>query len=81
VGASDSYQVGHRIIVKTHYDELSVFVKSRMGKDKCSAPPARASACKLTRQQFRELSTDVYDDLVRRKKATRLRTKVGPEPP
>ncbi|KAF8308269.1 hypothetical protein DL93DRAFT_2171228 [Clavulina sp. PMI_390] len=57
-----------RLVAKTHFDELNLFLESHMAKE---APGSRAGAreklTRLTRQQFQELSTDVYDELVRRK--------------
>ncbi|KAG9125407.1 component of the polarisome, partial [Ceratobasidium sp. 392] len=52
-------------IVRTHYEELE---RSLQGH--AESPNARANTlekiARLTRQQFQELSTDVYDELVRR---------------
>ncbi|KAG6333822.1 hypothetical protein ID866_5270 [Astraeus odoratus] len=60
-----------RAIARTHYNELSQYLAAYLAK----APPnsrssARQKLTKLTKQQFQELSTDVYDELVRRKTNT-----------
>ncbi|KIY54002.1 hypothetical protein FISHEDRAFT_32248 [Fistulina hepatica ATCC 64428] len=57
-----------RSISKTYFDELSVYLAAYLAR---AAPNSRSSArqklTRLTIQQFHELSTDVYDELVRRK--------------
>ncbi|KAF9240371.1 hypothetical protein BU15DRAFT_87619 [Melanogaster broomeanus] len=57
-----------RVIARTHYHELQQYLTTYLAK----APPnsrstARQKLTRLTKQQFQELSTDVYDELVRRK--------------
>ncbi|KZP11245.1 hypothetical protein FIBSPDRAFT_899136 [Athelia psychrophila] len=60
-----------RIIARTHYDELSRYLAAYLAKAPAgSRSTARAKLTRLTKQQFQELSTDVYDELVRRKKNT-----------
>ncbi|KAF5385935.1 hypothetical protein D9615_002290 [Tricholomella constricta] len=61
-------QIDYRLVSKTHFDELSRYLAAYLAK----APPnsratARQKLTRLTIQQFHELSTDVYDELVRRK--------------
>ncbi|KAG8829878.1 component of the polarisome [Serendipita sp. 399] len=60
-------QLDSKQIAKTHYDELQVFLSAHVSKE---APNTRSSAreklTRLTKQQFQELSTDVYDELIRR---------------
>ncbi|KAL4071264.1 hypothetical protein V8B97DRAFT_1962186 [Scleroderma yunnanense] len=56
---------------RTHFIELSQYLAAYLAK----APPnsrstARQKLTRLTKQQFQELSTDVYDELVRRKTNT-----------
>ncbi|KAF8635219.1 hypothetical protein AX17_003995 [Amanita inopinata Kibby_2008] len=60
--------VDYRSVSKTHFDELSRYLAVYLAK---SAPNSRTTArqklTRLTVQQFHELSTDVYDELMRRK--------------
>ncbi|OCH92044.1 hypothetical protein OBBRIDRAFT_774139 [Obba rivulosa] len=57
-----------RTIARTHFDELSRYLASYLAKEPAnSRSTARQKLTRLTRQQFQELSTDVYDELVRRK--------------
>lgn len=60
-------QMDSKKIARVHFDELQSFLSSHLVKE---APGSRASAreklTRLTRQQFQELSTDVYDELIRR---------------
>ncbi|KAF8629906.1 hypothetical protein AX15_003258 [Amanita polypyramis BW_CC] len=58
----------YRSVSKTHFDELSRYLAVYLAK----SPPnsrttARQKLTRLTIQQFHELSTDVYDELMRRK--------------
>ncbi|EJD46966.1 hypothetical protein AURDEDRAFT_113582 [Auricularia subglabra TFB-10046 SS5] len=57
-----------KAIAQTHYVELTGFLATHVSK--AEQPGARANAreklTRLTRQQFMELSTDVFDELVRR---------------
>ncbi|CCM03578.1 uncharacterized protein FIBRA_05714 [Fibroporia radiculosa] len=56
-------------IARTHFDELSDYLADYLAKEPAnSRTTARQKLTRLTRQQFQELSTDVYDELVRRKK-------------
>ncbi|KII95770.1 hypothetical protein PLICRDRAFT_34713 [Plicaturopsis crispa FD-325 SS-3] len=58
-----------RIIARTHFDELSKYLAAYLARAPAnSRATARQKLTRLTRQQFQELSTDVYDELVRRKK-------------
>ncbi|KAI0280179.1 hypothetical protein BGY98DRAFT_1095650 [Russula aff. rugulosa BPL654] len=55
-------------VARTHYDELSKYLSSYLAKEPAnSRSTARQKLTRLTRQQFQELSTDVYDELIRRK--------------
>ncbi|KAF8331355.1 uncharacterized protein EI90DRAFT_2972490 [Cantharellus anzutake] len=57
-----------RQVPRTHYEELNLFLANHMAKEPAGArASAREKLTRLTRQQFQELSTDVYDELVRRK--------------
>ncbi|KAH9048454.1 hypothetical protein EDB84DRAFT_1457065 [Lactarius hengduanensis] len=56
------------IVARTHYDELSKYLFSYLAKEPAnSRSTARQKLTRLTRQQFQELSTDVYDELIRRR--------------
>ncbi|KAF5351618.1 hypothetical protein D9756_007499 [Leucocoprinus leucothites] len=60
--------IDYRAVSRTHFDELNRYLADYLAK----APPnsrttARQKLTRLTIQQFHELSTDVYDELVRRK--------------
>ncbi|KZS88925.1 hypothetical protein SISNIDRAFT_552392 [Sistotremastrum niveocremeum HHB9708] len=60
-------QIDPRITARTHFDELSSFLSSHLSKEaQGSRSNAREKLTRLTLQQFQELSTDVYDELVRR---------------
>ncbi|KAF8070406.1 hypothetical protein FPV67DRAFT_1017824 [Lyophyllum atratum] len=66
-------QIDYRLVSKTHFDELSRYLAAYLAK----APPnsrstARQKLTRLTIQQFHELSTDVYDELVRRQNETEV---------
>ncbi|KAG0694752.1 hypothetical protein DFH29DRAFT_307838 [Suillus ampliporus] len=61
--------VNSRVIARTHFDELASFLVSYLVKaPQESRAHARSKLTNLTRQQFHELSTDVYDELVRRRR-------------
>ncbi|OJA12851.1 hypothetical protein AZE42_02429 [Rhizopogon vesiculosus] len=54
---------------RTHFDELASFLVSYLAKGpQESRAHARSKLTNLTKQQFHELSTDVYDELVRRRR-------------
>ncbi|KAH7883156.1 hypothetical protein F5I97DRAFT_1939003 [Phlebopus sp. FC_14] len=60
-----------RAIARTHYIELSQYLAAYLSKAPAnSRSTARQKLTRLTKQQFQELSTDVYDELVRRKTNT-----------
>ncbi|KAI0665719.1 hypothetical protein C8Q78DRAFT_1063711 [Trametes maxima] len=60
-----------RIVARIHFDELSTYLASYLAKEPAnSRTTARQKLTRLTRQQFQELSTDVYDELMRRKNNT-----------
>ncbi|KAI0629097.1 hypothetical protein C8Q77DRAFT_1145039 [Trametes polyzona] len=60
-----------RTIARTHFDELNSYLASYLAKEPAnSRSTARQKLTRLTRQQFQELSTDVYDELMRRKNNT-----------
>ncbi|GLB37366.1 putative spa2 homology domain (SHD) of GIT [Lyophyllum shimeji] len=66
-------QIDYRLVSKTHFDELSRYLAAYLAR----APPnsrstARQKLTRLTIQQFHELSTDVYDELVRRQNETEV---------
>ncbi|KAF8813736.1 hypothetical protein BYT27DRAFT_7180495 [Phlegmacium glaucopus] len=67
-GAPAVPTIDYRQVSKIHYAELGRYLASYLAK----VPPnsrssARSKLTRLTIQQFHELSTDVYDELVRRK--------------
>ncbi|KAG2131707.1 uncharacterized protein EDB93DRAFT_1311288 [Suillus bovinus] len=63
--------VNSRVVARTHFDELASFLVSYLVKaPQESRAHARSKLTNLTRQQFHELSTDVYDELVRRRRNT-----------
>lgn len=53
---------------RSHYVELLSFLRSHLAKVEQTAPRsnAREKLTRLSKQQFTELSTDVYDELMRR---------------
>ncbi|KAL8280977.1 hypothetical protein RQP46_006656 [Phenoliferia psychrophenolica] len=57
-----------RAIARTHFDALRSWLEKENALGNASSPRnnARDKLTRLTRQQFQELSTDVYDELVRR---------------
>ncbi|KAK7057473.1 hypothetical protein R3P38DRAFT_2841197 [Favolaschia claudopus] len=60
--------IDYRAVSEVHFRELDVYLQAYLAR----APPnsrstARQKLTRLTIQQFHELSTDVYDELVRRK--------------
>jgi hypothetical protein len=64
--------VDYRRISKIHYAELGRYLTNCLEK---ASPNSRSTQSKLTRltiQQFHELSTDVYDELVRRNNETEI---------
>ncbi|KAF8895714.1 hypothetical protein CPB84DRAFT_1782266 [Gymnopilus junonius] len=67
-GAPAVPAIDYRLVSKSHFEELAKYLASYLA----AAPPnsrsnARSKLTRLTIQQFHELSTDVYDELVRRK--------------
>ncbi|KAF8884686.1 hypothetical protein BD779DRAFT_1536410, partial [Infundibulicybe gibba] len=60
--------IDFRPVLQTHFDELDRYLAAYLA---CGAPNSRSAARQkltcLTLQQFYELSTDVCDDLIRRK--------------
>ncbi|KAI0072828.1 hypothetical protein K474DRAFT_1667322 [Panus rudis PR-1116 ss-1] len=61
----------NRQVAKTHFDELHRYLASYLAKEPAnSRSSARQKLTRLTKQQFQELSTDVYDELVRRQNNT-----------
>ncbi|TFK44453.1 hypothetical protein BDQ12DRAFT_673015 [Crucibulum laeve] len=60
--------IDYRQVSKTHFDELGRYLAVYLAKAPAnSRSSARQKLTRLTIQQFHELSTDVYDELVRRK--------------
>ncbi|CAO1631607.1 unnamed protein product [Parajaminaea phylloscopi] len=52
---------------RIHYQELFAFLRSHLAKDQTGPRSnAREKLTRLSKQQFTELSTDVYDELIRR---------------
>ena len=70
-GSSSASQISpeqSRAIARTHFDALRAWLARENALGNSSSPRnnARDKLTRLTRQQFQELSTDVYDELVRR---------------
>ncbi|KAF9453965.1 hypothetical protein P691DRAFT_790378 [Macrolepiota fuliginosa MF-IS2] len=65
--APPALPVDYRAVSRIHFDELNRYLADYLAK---AAPNSRTTArqklTRLTIQQFHELSTDVYDELVRR---------------
>ncbi|KAL1916207.1 uncharacterized protein VTP21DRAFT_5824 [Calcarisporiella thermophila] len=63
ISAADAFE-----IAKSHHASFRQFLSDRLGKEFPSNPrsTARDKLTRLTRQQFQELSTDVFDELMRR---------------
>lgn len=56
-----------RRVGRIHYQELFSFLRSHLAKDQTGPRSnAREKLTRLSKQQFTELSTDVYDELMRR---------------
>jgi hypothetical protein len=57
-------------VAQTHYHTLKRFLHQHLLRERQGVSPQRRSAreklVRLTQQQFQELSTDVYDELLRR---------------
>ncbi|KAJ3733811.1 hypothetical protein DFJ43DRAFT_1038294 [Lentinula guzmanii] len=61
-------QIDYRSISKIHYDELHRYLTAYLARaPPNSRPAARQKLTRLTISQSHELSTDVYDELIRRK--------------
>ncbi|KLO10315.1 hypothetical protein SCHPADRAFT_906964 [Schizopora paradoxa] len=57
-----------RAIARLHFEEISSYLDGHLANEPANArASARDKLTKLTKQQFQELSTDVYDELLRRK--------------
>lgn len=57
-----------RGVARSHFDELKEYLADYLSKEQPnSRATARQKLTRLTKQQFQELSTDVYDELLRRK--------------
>jgi len=60
--------IDHKIIGRVHYEELGQFLINDLSKETNGwRGRAREKLTRLSQYQFQELSTDVYDDLLRRK--------------
>ncbi|KAF5345295.1 hypothetical protein D9758_008477 [Tetrapyrgos nigripes] len=60
--------IDYRAVSRTHFRELSSYLAAYLSKaTPNSRSAARQKLTRLTIQQFHELSTDVYDELIRRK--------------
>jgi hypothetical protein len=56
-----------RKVGKVHYQELLAFLRTHLAKEQTGPRSnAREKLTRLSKQQFTELSTDVYDELMRR---------------
>ncbi|KAF8884684.1 hypothetical protein BD779DRAFT_1801639, partial [Infundibulicybe gibba] len=78
--------IDYRLISKTHFDELDRYLAADLARERFnSRSTARQKLTRLTVYQFYELSTDVYDEVVRRKseepgKASFLPVRIGFHP-
>ncbi|KAK0567665.1 component of the polarisome [Tilletia horrida] len=73
-----------RVTAEVHYRDLLNFLQSHLAKAQTRPRSmAREKLTRLSKQQFSELSTDVYDELVRRQKASASNNQSpgGPAPP
>ncbi|KAL9937667.1 hypothetical protein V8E36_003212 [Tilletia maclaganii] len=69
-GPSGAEQRDVRATAEIHYRDLLGFLQSHLAKAQTRPrSTAREKLTRLSKQQFTELSTDVYDELVRRQKA------------
>ncbi|KAJ7232792.1 hypothetical protein B0H12DRAFT_1328021 [Mycena haematopus] len=60
--------IDYRAVSEIHFNELDRYLQAYLAKTPAnSRSTARQKLTRLTIQQFHELSTDVYDELVRRK--------------
>ncbi|THG98490.1 hypothetical protein EW145_g7419 [Phellinidium pouzarii] len=63
-----SVPVDPKAIASVHYEEMATYLENHLAKEPANArASAREKLTRLTRQQFQELSTDVYDELLRRR--------------
>ncbi|KAI1870954.1 hypothetical protein JX265_005994 [Neoarthrinium moseri] len=71
----------NEVILGVHYIALKKFLQSTSKDGRANPPPNRArdKLLRLSAVQFLELSTDVYDELLRREKLSRPGP--GPKPP
>lgn len=64
---------------RVHYQELLAFLRTHLAKDQTGPRSnAREKLTRLSKQQFTELSTDVYDELMRRLTNSREQTASTP---
>ncbi|KAI0249213.1 hypothetical protein BJV78DRAFT_1155930 [Lactifluus subvellereus] len=56
-----------RLVARIHYDEFTKYLTYLTEEIADSRSTARQKLIRLTCQQFQELSTDIYDELIRRK--------------
>ncbi|KAE8226084.1 hypothetical protein CF319_g1277 [Tilletia indica] len=83
-GGASNDQRDIRATAELHYRDLLNFLHSHLAKAQTRPrTTAREKLTRLSKQQFTELSTDVYDELVRRQKAslTLNQSPGGPAPP
>ncbi|CAD6934679.1 unnamed protein product [Tilletia controversa] len=70
-GGPSAEQRDIRATAELHYRDLLNFLQSHLAKAQTRPrSTAREKLTRLSKQQFTELSTDVYDELVRRQKAS-----------
>ncbi|KAK6070158.1 hypothetical protein SCUP515_08642 [Seiridium cupressi] len=71
----------NEVILGVHYIALKKFLQSTSKDGRANPPPNRArdKLLRLSAVQFLELSTDVYDELLRRERLSR--SGAGPKPP
>ncbi|KAN0074507.1 hypothetical protein V8E55_011919 [Tylopilus felleus] len=59
-----------KVIARTHFNELQQYTLLKLAAPANSRSTARQKLTRLTKQQFQELSTNVYDELIRRRTNT-----------
>ncbi|TDL20526.1 hypothetical protein BD410DRAFT_365996 [Rickenella mellea] len=56
-----------RAVARIHYEEMAAYLMNHPAKEPANMrPPTQRELARLTTQQFQELSTDVYDELIRK---------------
>ncbi|KAF8884682.1 hypothetical protein BD779DRAFT_770746 [Infundibulicybe gibba] len=68
MASSTFSKIDYRLVARTHFDEFDHYLAAYLAREAPSSrPTARQKLTRLTVPQCYELSTDVYDELIRRK--------------